>query len=578
METEQPLPSYTAELFANPPEECDIVLKGGVTSGLVYPYAVLELATRYRFRSIGGTSAGAIAAALAAAAEYARTHRDDPSGFVRLQKHCDKLPQMLPNLFQARRRYRPLFAFLMRAQRGGGMLSLLLTIPAIAPLAAGAGALVGGLLLWLLNGGIAGTVLGALVGCIASIAFRLIRLVRHELPGSDFGLCPGLDQPGGQGPALTRWLHEALQDVAFGPDAPSTPALSFGDLRGTAADRQIDLRVVTTNLGMGRPHTLPVLGITAAYSEEEWRDLFPSAVCDQMAASATDVAHMPGLLAFPSPDQLPVIVAARMSLAFPLLFSAVPVHVRDFAGAELRRATGAQPVIENRRILFADGGISSNFPIHLFDALLPERPTFALSLDDLPGDDALGPERVFIPSTARHGFGLPSGEVHSVSAFLGAALIAAKDWQDQLLSTMPGQRERIARVLLGPGEGGFNLTMSPELARSLMQRGLEVGRRFAGGELNFDEHRWRRSLVAYEQLERTVAEFHRTWMHGFGAWLASYLTQVDSYKRLSRAERHEIHKRLDAVAALHQNFEPPIADQTGKLPRPTGVLRVNPRY
>lgn len=49
-------------------DECDLVMKGGITSGVVYPPAVLELATRYRFRSIGGSSAGAIAAALAAAA------------------------------------------------------------------------------------------------------------------------------------------------------------------------------------------------------------------------------------------------------------------------------------------------------------------------------------------------------------------------------------------------------------------------------------------------------------------------------------------------------------------------------
>ena len=60
--------------------ECDLVMKGGITSGVVYPPAVLALAERYRFRSIGGTSAGAIAAALPAAAEYDR----NGGGFRRL--------------------------------------------------------------------------------------------------------------------------------------------------------------------------------------------------------------------------------------------------------------------------------------------------------------------------------------------------------------------------------------------------------------------------------------------------------------------------------------------------------------
>jgi len=45
---------------------CDLVMKGGITSGIVYPNAVLALAREYRFKSIGGTSAGAIAAALGA--------------------------------------------------------------------------------------------------------------------------------------------------------------------------------------------------------------------------------------------------------------------------------------------------------------------------------------------------------------------------------------------------------------------------------------------------------------------------------------------------------------------------------
>ena len=52
--------------------ECDLVLKGGITSGIVYPSAIAKLASHYRLRSIGGASAGAIAAAAAAAAEFGR--------------------------------------------------------------------------------------------------------------------------------------------------------------------------------------------------------------------------------------------------------------------------------------------------------------------------------------------------------------------------------------------------------------------------------------------------------------------------------------------------------------------------
>jgi hypothetical protein len=51
-------------------KECDLVMKGGITSGIVYPPLAIKLHNKgYRFRNVGGTSAGAIAAAATAAAE-----------------------------------------------------------------------------------------------------------------------------------------------------------------------------------------------------------------------------------------------------------------------------------------------------------------------------------------------------------------------------------------------------------------------------------------------------------------------------------------------------------------------------
>ncbi|HEU5086359.1 MAG TPA: patatin-like phospholipase family protein, partial [Roseiflexaceae bacterium] len=62
----------TAEAQRAETLRCDLVMKGGVTSGVVYPPVIAELAEKYRFEQIGGTSAGAIAAAVTAAAEYGR--------------------------------------------------------------------------------------------------------------------------------------------------------------------------------------------------------------------------------------------------------------------------------------------------------------------------------------------------------------------------------------------------------------------------------------------------------------------------------------------------------------------------
>src|SRR4030081_3264187 len=81
--------------FLKPAAQCDLIMQGGITSGVVYPGAVLKLATRYRFRSIGGTSAGAMAAAATAAAELGR----DSGGFDPLRKVTGEialLPSSLP--------------------------------------------------------------------------------------------------------------------------------------------------------------------------------------------------------------------------------------------------------------------------------------------------------------------------------------------------------------------------------------------------------------------------------------------------------------------------------------------------
>ena len=59
---------------------CDLVMKGGISSGVIYPLAICELGRTHRISAVGGSSAGAIAAAAAAAAEAGR----DSGGFARL--------------------------------------------------------------------------------------------------------------------------------------------------------------------------------------------------------------------------------------------------------------------------------------------------------------------------------------------------------------------------------------------------------------------------------------------------------------------------------------------------------------
>jgi len=98
--------------------QCDLVMRGGITSGIVYPRAIAKLAETYDFRSIGGTSAGAIAAAGTAAAAYGAKHGQD-----HFQTRLKNLPgelatlkdgkSVLERLFQPQETTEALFRVLM---------------------------------------------------------------------------------------------------------------------------------------------------------------------------------------------------------------------------------------------------------------------------------------------------------------------------------------------------------------------------------------------------------------------------------------------------------------------------------
>ena len=129
---------YTDADFAGPKDKaCDLVMKGGVTSGVVYPKAIAELSKYYRFSSIGGTSAGAIAASVAAAAEYARAngHLDSFTTVNELPTFLgglssDKKHSNLFHLFQPQPSLRGLYAVLTAGFGKSGVAAIVATLRA----------------------------------------------------------------------------------------------------------------------------------------------------------------------------------------------------------------------------------------------------------------------------------------------------------------------------------------------------------------------------------------------------------------------------------------------------------------
>lgn len=532
-----------------PAQECDLVLKGGVTSGVVYPGAILHLSQSYRFRAIGGTSAGAIAAAITAAAELGRAS----GGFHVIAETPAYLANNLLSLFQPAPAGRKLFDFVIERIAAKSSLSCWKIV-------------------WHIK-----TILGGL----------------KALPDLDYGLCPGRSQPGYAQPGLSDWLADTIDraagrfDLGKAPDAP----LTFGDLwrgpdgAGTRTDPAIDLRMMTTNLSLGRPNALPFLeDDNYAFRETEFRRLFPDRVVNAMLSRS--VEGEAGLFFFPRAEALPVVVATRMSLSFPLLIAAIPLYRKDF---HPKKGTTDQP--SWRRVLFSDGGLTSNLPIRFFDTLLPNRPTFALSLEERP--ETIDQTALYLPTRPGQGRSMAFHRIPGLLGFMMRLVNTAKDWPDQLQAHLVGYRERIVRIPLGADEGGLNLTMPPDIIQRLNQYGQRAGDLITGtvapefaeidktAPFDFDQHRWRRYLVAYDCLEELLTRLADDWgdpndHNSFAAFVQRYGNDTRHYPGTPQS-RQAMWQRMAQLAALGRNWsQASLVNQAGTVPKQAVRLEIVP--
>ena len=561
---------------------CDLILTGGVTSAIAYPGAIFALAAAYRFNSIGGSSSGAGAAALAAAAEYRRRH-GSAEGFRILLERTAALAEEDVNgdtglrwLFQPGAQQRRLFRALVPgvAKPRGKLLRLGHGFPLAYSPSMVIGVALAAAIVWLASSwfgaqGLMAYLCAGLIGAFAALVVTVWGDLKR-LVNADYGLCDGLQRlPGAPHPPLTEWLHDLIQEVAglHASDAPLTfadlaaapgsPRETLGDLSRAAAE-SINLRMFTANVTHGRPYLLPQNeqdpDPPLYFRAREMLRLFPAAVVEHMKRhsirhTGTERVVEPERpnrtsswwsrpMVEPtagSPDDfalwqlptrhLPIVVAARMSIAFPVLFTAVPLWALD---------DGVDPPVF-RRCLFSDGSLCSSFPIHLFDSPVPAWPTFGIALYELPADHedrdettsaapqpAASAGVAWLPKTDRDGkrdrwnaFEEQRLPRDRLFGFIGALLWTTKDWNDRTLARLPGVRERVVQVGLRPDIGGLNILMTGDQIRALAKLGGEAARELLqsfskpscanGMGLGWNEHRWVRFNVLRDCLSRSLA-------------------------------------------------------------------------
>jgi predicted acylesterase/phospholipase RssA len=462
------------------------------------------------------------------------------------------------------------------------------------------------------------------------------RFLTKHARENNFGLVPGVTQPK-RGPltrladrwsglprstgvpGLSEWLADRIDDLAGVPDdglekGVDRHALTFGDLwRGSLEDRGEDLRqraedkrhrvvnleLMTTNLSQGRPYRVPFVDSRkgALTGETEWlfcpgclAHVLPGRVVRQLTAAAPGTAQGTcmecgdGVHILPEPWDIPVVMATRMSLSLPGLVSAVPLHSRA------PKDSGQTGMVTQ---WFSDGGITSNFPIHFFDSLLPRWPTFGLNLAQFP--PAPGAKGVFLPEQDS----TPSTEqwapINSAVRFMGAILDTFLGWRDTMQSALPGFRGRIAIVRQEPWEGGSNLFMRRATIKGLAERGREAGaqlrQRFLGadGEVGrpqtqTDRYRWIRGRLAmrkYRELSHEIEDSARLYTtlaehYQVPAELGAWFEEPGAGWPEPDPDGPEVARIVSALAHLAKEGEP-LAERVSGTPPVNPDLRLTPR-
>jgi Patatin-like phospholipase len=593
------------------PRTCSLVLEGGVTSAVVYAGLIAGLAKRFeRFEQLGGTSAGAVAAAFAALAERARRAGHGDEAFAGVADLPAQLAVMegeqtlLRRLFQPQPRTRRSFNILLaglaawnpKLAFGPALRAGLLRTLREYPFAALLGALPGLALLFFGTHGHVAKLLAIAVALVGALVFLVLWALGDGLVAlrrNHHGLCTGMPVAGQGSDAVTPYLHARYNQLLG--RAPDEPPAQMAEVWGGAAPGpdSIDLQVITSVVTLNRPLRLPgepgsdPLG-RYFYRPDEWVAFFPAPVMNHLRehARAADVQDDEGHALRPMPwmPRLPVLVAVRMSLSFPLLFSALPMFTREPA-----------PVLKTlgpwRRVYFSDGGLTSNCPVHLFDKPLPTNPTFAADLCDLVAPAGAHPA-VWLDGDAdalatQWSDPGASGVMRPLLSYLASLIWTAKDWRDNIVRELPGYAERVVNIGLSDDEGGLNLAMPPHLIKRLGELGGEaahlLAERFlasrAQGAFNrWDEHRWTRLRTTLAALADYAGEVNTACLKseqggsgGYAALIANPRPPGDGFDHAaSVAQAQRLLAELRALAD-----HPSEARVHVNAPRPRSKLRLS---
>jgi len=333
---------------------------------------------------------------------------------------------------------------------------------------------------------------------------------------------------------------------------------------------------MTTNLTLGEPMTFPFDDRTFLFDPEELAQYFPPAVIDALHSDDPPVteggrelrsaADRP-LYRLPTADRLPVILAARISLSFPGLISAVPLYTVDAGRKDPKDRLAV-------RCWFSDGGITSNFPTHFFDSLWPQRPTFALDLRDYNPDD---------PNADVYYSADPPAprvtQITSIPDFASAILTTMQYWADDAQCALPGYSDRVVEVHLHPNEGGLNLRMSSPVVAGVAEKGRQAAEAL-NSKFNFERHRWNRYLTSMGRMQDAIALMNHRYAPVGAPGMRGVRDLIVQAPRFTEHQRTAewVAKAEARTQTLLKFADIDDPDFLLDLPRPEPVMRITPKF
>jgi hypothetical protein len=270
-----------------------------------------------------------------------------------------------------------------------------------------------------------------------------------------------------------------------------------------------------------------------------------------------------------------------MSLSFPLLLSGIPLYRYAWETGDIRK------------VLFSDGGICSNFPVHLFDAVLPGWPTFGINLrEDLP-HGASASARAYLPARGKalppEDYAIADDGFAAMFSFASTIVRTMQNWRDNLQRAAPGYRDRVVTIRHTKEEGGLNLDMAPADIAAMAASGDLAARRLIEAfatppDIEHDHfmyHRWVRVRSLLGVSQQVLREIHEgvTVLDNHPPYpdlVRDAPAYVGASYRLPESARDAAAQLLDALDRLDRELEGAGVDYMSTAPRPPVALRIQP--